>query len=117
MMHAIVSHPAFPIAVGLLLGVAGMAIAFVVLRNRRRRFLAIHGPTFMRLCEGLGVGRFDQWRLRRLADRAGLITPAVLLISQGAFDDALRRAAVRSDAGWPSAFRSRVFAVENRPAS
>jgi len=103
------NNPAAPIVIGSMLGMAGLALAIVVRKHQRRRFLATHGPAFHTLCEGLGIGRMDRWRLQRLADRAGLLTPAVLLISRGAFDDALRRADVQLDARWPQSFRARVF--------
>jgi len=102
-----------PLAIGLLLGVAGLAIAIGVWRNHRRKFVATHGPTFLRLCDGLRVSRLDRWRLKRLASKAGLLTPAVLLISRGAFENALVRAAVHPDGRWPQSFKARMFEDES----
>lgn len=102
----------WPALVGLAMGASGLALAFIVLRNRRRRDVATHGPAFRRLCEGLSVSRLDRWRLSRLSSKAGLITPAVLLVSRGAFENALVRAAVHPNAKWVEAFRARIFASE-----
>ena len=101
--------PQLSIAAGGALAAIGVGLAFMVWQSRRRRFLATHGPTFIRLCRNFSVTRLERWRLQRLAYKAGLITPAVLLISRGAFENALVRAAVAPEKRWIQRFRQRVF--------
>lgn len=109
MSFAAAMNPLVPIVGGLVMGLAGLALAVLVWRSSRKRFHAMQGPAFVRLCDGLGVSRLERWRLRRLAGQAGIASPAVLLISRGAFENALVRAAVPGDRRWVSQLRRRVF--------
>ena len=112
MTLALALNPAVSILLGFALGAAGLALAYLVWRSNHKRFIATHGLTFHRLCDGLSVTRLERWRLQRLAAKAGLISPAVLLISRGAFENALVRAAVPAEGKWPQRFRQRVFEDE-----
>jgi hypothetical protein len=113
---AVALNPMMAIMLGLALALAGLALGYVVWRSNHKRFIATHGPTFHRLCDGMHVTRLERWRLQRLANKAGLISPAVLLISRGAFENALVRAAVPAERKWPQRFRGRVFTTEPESA-
>lgn len=102
-----------PLVLGLLL--VALVLVWVLSRLQRRRAHEQVTPQprrlFMTVMIHLGLPWWDIYRLWRLARKLKIEHPAVLLISAGAYDDAVQRAGVTTGRAAPAfqLLRNRLF--------
>ncbi len=102
------------IAIGLLLTVAGLWVAWRRRQTRERR--SHPAAVFKTIANQLGLGAVDRWRLRRIAKAESLPTPLTLLLSPATLTHHTRAYAAKAGAGqsrqwiqWADRLNKRLF--------
>ena len=96
---------------GLVLIAAGVAVGALAVLGLRGDRAATTRQAWLRLADGLRLGRTDRRLIRRVAQTTRTPSPAVLLVSQGCFDRAADQFARRHGRRRQlAAIRRKVFA-------
>ena len=102
--------PGHPMLWTSLIAMIAAALAVAAMRSLQRADDKSGGPGFRALASGLDLSRANRRLLGRVAARAGIESPAAILISRGSFDHAVRTASPCSrDARRLRGLRSRIF--------
>jgi hypothetical protein len=92
-----------------LTGIAAAGLATLILWFRQRD-LARHGPTWRRVARRLGLTAEERQLVQAMAGAVGKVHPASVLMSEGTFDEAVRRhGGTAGGTGSMERLRQRIF--------